>query len=88
MLAVDVSFLAVPGVDDSTTPIKSPTTIIIYMSTLCAMGSLVVSLVLAGQINNNRRSSPGNVVRLSPILACSIRLITNAHIGRVFNLDV
>jgi hypothetical protein len=56
MLAADVSFLAVPGVVD-------PTTIVIYMSTLCAIGSLVISLVLAGQVNNNRRSSPGNVVR-------------------------
>jgi hypothetical protein len=63
MLAADVSFLAVPGVDDPTTPTKSPTTIVIYMSTLCAMGSLMISLVLAGQVNNNRRSSPGNAVR-------------------------
>lgn len=64
MLAVDVSFLAVPGVDDVTSPFKSPTTIVIYMSTLCAMGSLVISLLLAGQLNNDRRSgSAGSVVR-------------------------
>lgn len=63
MLAVDVSCLAVPGVNDPNSSTKSPTTIVIYMSTLCAMGSLVISLVLAGQVNNNRRSSIGNVVR-------------------------
>jgi hypothetical protein len=61
VLAADVSFLAVPGVDDPTTPTKSPTTIVIYMSTLCAMGSLVTSLVLAA--SNNRRNSPSGVVR-------------------------
>ncbi|KAJ8579780.1 hypothetical protein M405DRAFT_939021 [Rhizopogon salebrosus TDB-379] len=59
VLAADVSFLAVPGVDDPTTPTKSPTTIVIYMSTLCAMGSLVTSLILAA--SNNRWNSPNGV---------------------------
>ncbi|OAX36833.1 hypothetical protein K503DRAFT_867288 [Rhizopogon vinicolor AM-OR11-026] len=72
MLAADVSFLAVPGVDDPTTAIKSPTTIVIYMSTLCAMGSLVISLVLAGQVNNNRRSSPGNVAKFMTAMSKSL----------------
>jgi hypothetical protein len=61
MLAVDVSFLAVPGVDDPTTQSRSAVTIVIFLSTLCAMGSLVISLVLAGQVSNSRRSSAGSV---------------------------
>jgi hypothetical protein len=65
MLAVDVSFLAVPGVDDPTTQSRSAVTIVIFLSTLCAMGSLVISLVLAGQVSNSRRSSAGSVVRRS-----------------------
>ncbi|KAJ8584356.1 hypothetical protein M405DRAFT_798136, partial [Rhizopogon salebrosus TDB-379] len=72
MLAADVSFLAVPGVDDPTTPTKSPTTIVIYMSTLCAMGSLMISLVLAGQVNNNRRSSPGNAAKFMSSMTASL----------------
>jgi hypothetical protein len=80
MLAADVSFLAVPGVVD-------PTTIVIYMSTLCAIGSLVISLVLAGQVNNNRRSSPGNVVRRQ-FLSRMLYLIANANLGHVHDIDV
>ncbi|OAX30976.1 hypothetical protein K503DRAFT_870812 [Rhizopogon vinicolor AM-OR11-026] len=72
MLAADVSFLAVPGVDDPSTPIKSPATIVIYMSTLCALGSLVISLVLAGQMNNNRRSSPGKVAKFMAAMSQSM----------------
>ncbi|KIK41287.1 hypothetical protein CY34DRAFT_85691 [Suillus luteus UH-Slu-Lm8-n1] len=44
MLGVDISFLAVPGVDDPSIQIKPATTTVIYLSTLCAMGSLVISL--------------------------------------------
>jgi hypothetical protein len=52
MLAVDISFLAVPSVQ------KQPSTILVsYLSTLCAMGSLVVSLILAAQVNDSRRNS-------------------------------
>ncbi|OJA13321.1 hypothetical protein AZE42_08620 [Rhizopogon vesiculosus] len=72
MLAADVSFLAVPGIDDATTPIKSATTIVIYMSTLCALGSLVISLVLVGQVNNNRRSSPGKVAKFMTVMSQSM----------------
>ncbi|KAG2368660.1 hypothetical protein BDR07DRAFT_1390525, partial [Suillus spraguei] len=61
MLAVDVSFLAVPGVDDASIQSKPAVTIVIYLSTLCAMGSLVISLVLAGQVSDSRRSSAGSV---------------------------
>lgn len=63
MLAVDVSFLAVPGVDDPSIQSKPATAIVIYLSTLCAMGSLVISLVLAGQVTDSRRSSAGSVAK-------------------------
>ncbi|KAG1751122.1 hypothetical protein EDB19DRAFT_1903981 [Suillus lakei] len=52
MLAVDISFLAVPSVQTQTSA-----TLLAYMSTLCAMGSLLVSLILAGQVNDSRRGS-------------------------------
>ncbi|KAG2131682.1 hypothetical protein DEU56DRAFT_454610 [Suillus clintonianus] len=56
MLAVDISFLAVPSVQTQTAAI-----LVSYMSALCAMGSLVVSLVLAGQVNDSRRDSAKSV---------------------------
>jgi hypothetical protein len=56
MLAVDISFLAVPFVQTQMAAI-----LVSYMSTLCAMGSLVVSLVLAGQVNDSRRDSAKSV---------------------------
>ncbi|KAG2338460.1 hypothetical protein BDR05DRAFT_969157 [Suillus weaverae] len=52
MLAVDISFLAVPSVQTQT-----PAIILAYLSTLCAMGSLLVSLIMAGQVNDSRRGS-------------------------------
>lgn len=52
MLAVDVSFLAVPSVQAQT-----PAILLSYMSTLCAMGSLVVTLLLIGQVNKSLRGS-------------------------------
>ncbi|KAG1719828.1 hypothetical protein EDB19DRAFT_1860582 [Suillus lakei] len=52
MLAVDISFLAVPAVATQT-----PAVVLAYLSSLCAMGSLVVSLILAGQVNDSRRGS-------------------------------
>ncbi|KAG1885203.1 hypothetical protein F4604DRAFT_1616659 [Suillus subluteus] len=52
MLAVDISFLGVSFVQ------AQPSAIILtYLSTLCAMGSLLVSLILAGQVNDSRRGS-------------------------------
>ncbi|KAG2119360.1 hypothetical protein DEU56DRAFT_929013 [Suillus clintonianus] len=52
MLAVDISFLAITSVQ------TQPHAILVsYLSILCAMGSLVVSLVLAAQVNDGRRSS-------------------------------
>jgi len=56
MLAVDISFLAVPPVQNQVSAI-----LVLYMSTLCALGSLVISLVLAGQVNDSRRDSAESV---------------------------
>ncbi|OJA08211.1 hypothetical protein AZE42_06851 [Rhizopogon vesiculosus] len=56
MLAVDISFLAVPSVQGQTAA-----NLVAYLSTLCAMGSLVVSLVLAGQVNDTRRNNAKGV---------------------------
>ncbi|KAH7911610.1 hypothetical protein BJ138DRAFT_1150162 [Hygrophoropsis aurantiaca] len=52
MLAVDVSFMAVPGVDDGSQQSQSVAVIAIYLSTLNAVGSLVVSLILSDQSRN------------------------------------
>jgi hypothetical protein len=68
MLAVDISFLAVPFVQTQMAAI-----LVSYMSTLCAMGSLVVSLVLAGQVNDSRRDSAKSVV--SSFFDCSACII-------------
>ncbi|KAG1764717.1 hypothetical protein EDD22DRAFT_801268 [Suillus occidentalis] len=64
MLGVDISFLAVPGVDDPSIQIKPATTTVIYLSTLCAMGSLVISLVLLGRISDNKWSPTGSAYKL------------------------
>ncbi|KAG2053024.1 hypothetical protein BDR06DRAFT_956884 [Suillus hirtellus] len=56
MLAVNISFLAVPTITPQTTAI-----VLTYLSSLCAMGSLVVSLILAGQVNDSRRGSAADV---------------------------
>ncbi|KAH7923791.1 hypothetical protein BV22DRAFT_1130364 [Leucogyrophana mollusca] len=57
MLAVDVSFLAVPGVDSASIEEQSLATVAIYLSTLNAVGSLVVSLILADQSRNQGSES-------------------------------
>jgi hypothetical protein len=57
MLAVDISFLAVPAVATQT-----PAIVLAYLSSLCALGSLMVSLILAGQVNDSRRGSAADVV--------------------------
>ncbi|KAG2091845.1 uncharacterized protein F5147DRAFT_779888 [Suillus discolor] len=56
MLAVNISFLAVPTIAPQTAAI-----VLTYLSSLCAMGSLVVSLILAGQVNDSRRGSAADV---------------------------
>ncbi|KAG2048579.1 hypothetical protein BDR06DRAFT_757383 [Suillus hirtellus] len=67
MLAVDISFLAVPSVGTQKAAI-----LVSYMSTLCAMGSLVVSLVLAGQVNDSRRDSAKSVASFMEGISVSV----------------
>ncbi|KAG1866060.1 hypothetical protein F4604DRAFT_1956841 [Suillus subluteus] len=67
MLAVDISFLAVPSVQTQDAAI-----LVSYMSTLCAMGSLVVSLVLAGQVNDSRRDSAKSVASFMERMSSSV----------------
>ncbi|KAG1816368.1 uncharacterized protein BJ212DRAFT_1354502 [Suillus subaureus] len=67
MLAVDISFMAVPSVQN-----QAPVIIVLYMSTLCALGSLVVSLVLAGQVNDSRRDSAKGVASFMVEMSHSI----------------
>ncbi|KAG1802333.1 hypothetical protein EV424DRAFT_1435718 [Suillus variegatus] len=56
MLAVDISLLTVQSVQT-----QMAATLLTYLSTLCVIGSLVVSLVLAGQVNDSRRRSAEEV---------------------------
>ncbi|KAG2034190.1 hypothetical protein BDR03DRAFT_965695 [Suillus americanus] len=67
MLAVDISFLAVPSVQTQNAAI-----LVSFMSTLCAMGSLVVSLVLAGQVNDSRRDSAKSVASFMGRMSSSV----------------
>ncbi|KIJ65228.1 hypothetical protein HYDPIDRAFT_187562, partial [Hydnomerulius pinastri MD-312] len=59
MLAVDVSFLAIPALaDTSTDTSQEPAAIIsIYMSLLCVVGSLIISVLLVGQIRGQEGES-------------------------------
>ncbi|KIJ11867.1 hypothetical protein PAXINDRAFT_15317 [Paxillus involutus ATCC 200175] len=51
MLAVDISFLAVPGVINGSFQIsQTPTAITVYISTILSLGTLIVSVLLADQI--------------------------------------
>lgn len=71
MLAVDVSFLAVPGVDPNSVQSQPASQIMAYISTLCALGSLAVSLILGSQIQvQDRENVDGAVSKL-----CSIFII-------------
>ncbi|KAH7886377.1 hypothetical protein F5I97DRAFT_1274383 [Phlebopus sp. FC_14] len=49
MLAVNVSFLSVPGIDLGQSGHQPSSAIAIYLSILCAVGSLVASVILSGQ---------------------------------------
>ncbi|KIJ58821.1 hypothetical protein HYDPIDRAFT_33784 [Hydnomerulius pinastri MD-312] len=59
MLAVDVSFLAVPGVDIGGVGSQSVATIATYMSLLSVVGSLVSSVLLARQSRAQKESAIG-----------------------------
>ncbi|OAX34995.1 hypothetical protein K503DRAFT_868561 [Rhizopogon vinicolor AM-OR11-026] len=49
MLAVNISFLALPSVNLGSDQTQTAATLATYLSTLCAMGSLVVTIILSGQ---------------------------------------
>ncbi|KAG2746468.1 hypothetical protein P692DRAFT_20807432 [Suillus brevipes Sb2] len=72
MLAVNISFLTVPGVDDPSIQSKPAKTTIIYLSTLCAMGSLVISLVLSGRISDSKWSPTGSAYKFMISMALSV----------------
>ena len=62
MLAVDISFLAVPGITNDSDSSQTAPNLAVYMSTLCSVSSLVVSVVLVGQIqDNNLQTAEGGV---------------------------
>jgi hypothetical protein len=48
MLSVNISFLALPSVKMNSDQTQTAATLVAYLSTLCAMGSLMVTIVLAG----------------------------------------
>lgn len=61
MLAVDVSLLAVPGVDPATEAVQPVSVIAIYISVLCIIGSLFSSVILINQSRESARSSSDKV---------------------------
>ncbi|KAG2127914.1 uncharacterized protein EDB93DRAFT_1109131 [Suillus bovinus] len=67
MLAVDISFLTISSVET-----QKAATLVSYMSTLCVLGSLVVSLVLAGQVNDSRRDSAKSVASFMEGISASV----------------
>lgn len=62
MIAVDVSFLAVPSVMPADTTSLPPPVISAYISVFCIVGSLVVSLFLIRQ-NRHQESADQAVSR-------------------------
>lgn len=59
MLAVNVSFLPVPGTIVSSS--QTARNLAIYMSALCAVGSLVVSMLLVGQSQDSYQTAEDGV---------------------------
>ncbi|KAF9237044.1 hypothetical protein BU15DRAFT_14813, partial [Melanogaster broomeanus] len=64
MLAVDVSFLAVPGVETSSPTSNPPPVSVVatYMSILCTIGSLVASVILTSQSQRTGYGSAADTV--------------------------
>ncbi|KAG2046716.1 hypothetical protein BDR06DRAFT_1025354 [Suillus hirtellus] len=81
MLTVDISFLSVPPVQNQVSAI-----IVLYMSTLCALGSLVVSLVLAGQVNDSQRDSAESVVLF--LFVIRLTCILHIHYQALFMIEM
>jgi hypothetical protein len=59
MLAVNISFLALPSVNMGSDQTQTAATLVAYLPTLCTVGSLMVTIVLAG--HGNRVDSHGMV---------------------------
>ncbi|KAF9235820.1 hypothetical protein BU15DRAFT_50927, partial [Melanogaster broomeanus] len=59
VLAVDISFLAVPGVLADSEDSHSAATITIYASVISSVCALVISVILAGQIRTHEVDSVG-----------------------------
>ncbi|KAG1747701.1 hypothetical protein EDB19DRAFT_1630824 [Suillus lakei] len=64
MMAVDVSFLAVPGIIDSSGSSQTSSNIAVYMSALCSVGSLVVAVLLVDQ-SQDYQSAEGGALYMS-----------------------
>ena len=64
MLAVDVSFLAVPGVDPAMQAFQPVGVIATYISVMCTIGSLFSSIILINQSRTSARSSSAEVVSM------------------------
>ncbi|KAF9235819.1 hypothetical protein BU15DRAFT_50898, partial [Melanogaster broomeanus] len=62
MLAVDISFLAVPGVQAASGDSQSAATISIYASVISSVCALIISVILAGQIRSHDVDSVGGGV--------------------------
>ena len=62
MLAVDISFLTIPGVS----PAKQPVSVIaIYLSVSCILFSLFLTIILIDRIRASGRSSSAEIVSMS-----------------------
>lgn len=59
MLAVDVSFLAVPGIIDAYGSSQTPSNIAVYMSALCSVGSLVAAVLLVDHSQDYQTAEGG-----------------------------
>lgn len=63
MLAVNVSFLAVPGIISQNQPhTPTPMMIPVYISTMCCVGSLVSALLLSRQDRGKSRQTAKEAV--------------------------
>lgn len=59
MLAVDVSFLAVPGIINPYSSSQTPSNIAVYMSALCSVGSLVAAVLLVDHSQDYQTAEGG-----------------------------
>ncbi|KAF9230823.1 hypothetical protein BU15DRAFT_68868 [Melanogaster broomeanus] len=79
LLAVDVSFLAIPEMNGSTV-IQTVTQLAVYFSTTSAVGSLIASVLLTNQSRGRVLESADQAVLHSLVLACDP---TDFHIHKL-----